>query len=360
MAPLSTRDLDHVLDNTRDVWPALAGTRLFVTGGTGFVGKWLIETFLYASDKLNLKISATLLTRDPARFRSECPHLANHPSISLLRGDVQSFEFPAGDFPHVIHAATERQFDPDAAQPLGAFDRDIEGTRRVLEFARTHGTRRFLFTSSGAVYGKQPPDLTHIPEDYSGAPATIDTASSYGQAKRVSEFLCAMYARPYGFAALIPRLFAFVGPHLPLDANYAVGNFIRDALSGGPIRITGDGTPYRSYLYAADMAIWLWTILVRGESARPYNVGSGEELTIAELARAVVDVTDPALRIQIAREPVGAQPPARYVPSVERAAVELGLRPLIPLKQGIERTCDWCHVSSVTSGQPQEGVPIAD
>lgn len=343
MAPLSTQDLDHVLANTQDIWPALAGTRLFITGGTGFVGKWLIETFLYASDKLSLETSAILLTRDPARFRSECPHLANHPSISLLRGDVRSFEFPAGDFPLVIHAATERQFDPDAAHPLGAFDRDIAGTRRVLEFARTHGVRRFLFTSSGAVYGKQPPDLTHIPEDYSGAPATNDIASSYGQAKRISEFLCAMYARQYGFASLIPRLFAFVGPHLPLDANYAVGNFIRDALKGGSIRITGDGTPYRSYLYAADMTIWLWTILVRGESARPYNVGSGQALTIAELASTVVEVTDPALRMQIAGLPIPGRPPLRYVPCVARADHDLDLRQTIPLKEGVLRTYEWAR-----------------
>ena len=170
----------------------------------------------------------------------------------------------------------------------------------MLEFARTHGTRRLLFTSSGAMYGKQPPDLTHIPEDYAGAPSTMDLLSPYGQAKRTSEWMCAMYAAQYGFAALIARLFAFVGPHLPLDANFAVGNFIRDAMRGGPIRIAGDGTPYRSYLYAADLAIWLWTILLKGESCRPYNVGSAEEITIADLARTVAENVRPGIGIEIA------------------------------------------------------------
>jgi dTDP-glucose 4,6-dehydratase len=348
MSRLPTPDLDHALEHVGDAWQALAGARLFITGGTGFVGKWLIESLLWASDRLNLGVSATVLTRNPDRFRAQSPQLAGHPALALLKGDVQSFDFPAGEFPFVIHAATERYFEPDVARPLSTFDLDLEGTRRVLEFARAHGARRLLFTSSGAVYGKQPPDLTHIPEDYAGAPLTTDTGSAYGQAKRASEFLCAMYARQYGFAALIARLFAFIGPHLPLDQNLAAGNFIRDVLAGGPILVKGDGTPCRSYLYAADLAVWLWTILLRGEPARrdsvhPYNVGSGESVTIAELARTVAKVVSKTTEIEIAGTPVPGAPPARYVPSVERAQTELGLRPLIPLEEGVRRTYHWAH-----------------
>ena len=185
--------------------------------------------------------------------------------------------------------------------------------------------------------------LTHIPEDYAGAPATTDLSSAYGQAnKRASEFLCAAYARQYGFAVLLPRLFAFLGPHLPLDRNFAAGNFIRDALGGGPIRIEGDGTPWRSYLYAADLAVWLWTILLRGESARPYNVGSGEALTIADLAfGAVAEATDPGkVGVQIAKKPVPGQPPARYVPSVGASRCGAGdcVRG-VTLDEAIRRTC---------------------
>ena len=135
---------------------------------------------------------------------------------------------------------------PPREHPASTLDCDLAATRRVLELARTRGAHRLLFTSSGAVYGKQPPGLTHIPEDYPGAPATTDLASAYGQAKRISEFLCSCYSQVYGFDAVIARLFAFVGPLLPLDANYAVGNFIRDGLAGGPVQIGGDGTPYRS------------------------------------------------------------------------------------------------------------------
>jgi dTDP-glucose 4,6-dehydratase len=341
MPRLPTQDLDHIFSHTGKLWEDLRGRSVFLTGGTGFVGTWLLESLLWAHDKLNLGVSVVVLTRNPERFREKAAHLAGHPAVRLLGGNVVGFDYPDGEYPFVIHAATEASFEPDAMHPLGAFSSDVDGTRRVLEFARTHGVRRFLFTSSGAVYGRQPSELTHVPEEYAGAPSTADTASAYGQAKRVSEFMCAMYGRVYGFDATIARLFAFVGPLLPLDARYAVGNFIRDALRGDPVRITGDGTPYRSYLYAADLTAWLWTILLRGKPAYPYNVGSPDVITIADLARTVVRVTAADSIIEIARTPVSDTLAMRYVPRTTRAEKELSLHPVIPLEEGIRRTSLW-------------------
>jgi dTDP-glucose 4,6-dehydratase len=341
VAKLPTEDLDHILEHAGDALRTLAGARIFITGGTGFVGKWLVESLLWANDRLNLGVSTILVTRHPDKFLAESPHLAQHPAVRLLPGNVSNFEFPSGNFAYIIHAATEPHFDPTRQHPLGTFAPDIDGTRRVLEFAKTHAVRRLLFTSSGAVYGKQPPDLTHVPEEYTGAPPTVDSCSAYGEAKRVSEFMCAMYARQYGFSALIARLFAFVGPHLPLDSSFAISNFIRDILAGHAIRINGDGTPSRSYLYAADLAIWLWTILAEGESARPYNVGSPEAFTILDLARTVAEVIAPQTTIEIAIQPQPGVPAARYVPCTRRAETDLGLYAQIPLPNGIRRTFDW-------------------
>jgi len=334
------RDLDHVLAETRGLWEELRGARLFITGGTGFFGCWLLETLLWANDHLNLDASAVVLTRDRQAFERKAPHLASHPALRISEGDVRTFEFGEGPFSHVIHAAT------DSGKPLleagrqSMFDTTVDGTRRTLDFARRTGARRFLLTSSGAVYGPQPAELTHVPEDYAGAPDPTDAGHVYGEGKRAAEMLCALHAGR-DLQPTIARCFAFVGPYLPLDVHFAVGNFIRDALRGGPIRVAGDGTPYRSYLYAADLAIWLWTILLRGQAMRPYNVGSERAISIADLAHHVARTLTSGAAVEIAGTPRPGQPAHRYVPSTERIRKELGVRVTIDLEDGLLHTRDW-------------------
>jgi len=317
------------------------GQSFFITGGTGFFGMWLLESFAHANDTLDLGARATVLTRDPAAFALKAPHLAGRSDLTFIQGDVRTFTFPAGQFGYIIHAATEASAKLNEEAPHEMLDAIIGGTRRVLEFAAQCGVKKLLLTSSGAVYGRQPPDLSHMPEDYLGAPDPLLPGSAYGEGKRVSEHLCSVHARQHGYEVKIARCFAFVGPHLPLDAHFAIGNFIRDALAGGPIRVGGDGTPYRSYLYAADLAIWLWTILLRGEHARAYNVGSDEALSIAELAQRVAKLCPPIQPINIAHIPALNTATTRYVPSISRATTELELRSHIPLHDALVRTRRW-------------------
>jgi nucleoside-diphosphate-sugar epimerase len=331
-------DLDDILRHTQGLWEELRGQRLFITGGTGFFGSWLLESFAHANEQLGLQARAVVLTRNRGAFAVKAPHLVNRPDLEFVAGDVRNFPFAEGAFSHVIHAGAT---SGAPVEHLEMFATIVDGTRRVLEFAATHGTRKLLLVSSGAVYGRQPSDLTHVPEDYPGAPDPLDPASAYAEGKRAAELLCALASRNSGLEIKIARCFAFVGPHLPLDAHFAVGNFIRDALCGGPIRVNGDGTPHRSYLCAADLAVWLWTILFRGHSARAYNVGSEADISIRELAQAVRDSVTPPPRIQIARAPDPAQPASRYVPATHRARSELGLRESVDLRDGLRRTILW-------------------
>jgi len=248
--PVSDNDLNHILQHSNHVWQRMSNKKIFVTGGTGFFGKWLLESFAHANKKLNLNAQMLVLSRDPDSFKNQFPHLGNIPSVRFHKGDVRNFNFPAGKFDFVIHAATDVSAKLNQEDPLLMMDTIIEGTRRVLDFARHTRTRRFLFISSGAVYGTQPPDLPLVPEDYIGAGPTTDPHSAYGQAKRLAELFCAVYQAQYGLEITIARCFALVGPYLNLDIHFAIGNFIRDVLQGRDIQVTGDGTPYRSYLYA--------------------------------------------------------------------------------------------------------------
>jgi nucleoside-diphosphate-sugar epimerase len=335
------RDLEMIAERTAAVWAEVSGQRVFITGGTGFFGCWLVESFCHVNRVMRLGAEATVLTRNPEAFARKCPHLAAGSAITLLRGDVRSFEFPAGEFRYVIHAATETRAQQAAEAPLELLSTIVDGTKRTLEFAASHGTKAFLLTSSGAVYGKQPSDVTHVPEKYPGAPDPLDPASVYAEGKRLAEQLCVQYTNRFGIGAKIARCWAFCGPHLPLSEHFAIGNFIADVLAGRPIEIKGDGTPRRSYLYAADLAVWLWTILFRAPELMPINVGSGRDLSILELAKVVAATLEPETEIRTAQKPSPGAAPARYVPSVDRAREVLGLEEWTSLEEGIRRTAEW-------------------
>lgn len=344
MPPLFTADLDHVLAYTRHLWEEARGGRFFITGGTGFFGIWMLESFCHINDALDLGMQAVVLTRDPDHFVDNCPHLGARNDLRFVTGDVRTFDFPTEDFHYLIHAGTKAR---STVPPLEMFDTITAGTRRALDFAVACHARKFLFISSGAVYGIQPPEITHVPETYPGAPDPANPNSAYGEGKRAAELLCSIYHQQYGFETKIARCFAFVGPHLPLDAHFAIGNFILDALRGGPIRVNGDGTPLRSCLYAADLAIWLWTILFRGQSGRAYNVGSDKSFSVSDIAQVVADLFSPHSTVQIAEAAEVGRPPKRYVPAIGRIQSELGINVEIPLSEATLRTIQWYSGSKV-------------
>lgn len=324
MRSLPAADIDHILEQTRDVWRQLDGARIFITGGTGFFGRWLLETLVCAVDRLGVHVSAAVLTRSPERFLAKAPHLAAHRAVSLVQGDVRWFVFPDGRFSHVIHGATDASPKLNRERPEKMRNTIVDGTERVLQFSREAGVKRLLFVSSGAVY------------------QAAGSGSAYAEGKMAAEALC----RASGVACSIARCFAFVGPHLPLDGHFAIGNFISDCLGGRPIEIRGDGTAVRSYLYAADLAVWLWTILADGAAGAAYDVGSERAVTIADLAKLVAAEIEPETRITVQGLYCPGGGGEHYVPSTDRARKELGLLEWIGLEDAIRRTAEWaaCEV----------------
>ncbi|MDP2877750.1 MAG: NAD-dependent epimerase/dehydratase family protein [Holophaga sp.] len=333
-------DLEEILSLTEELWTQFRGARLLVTGGTGFMGCWLLESFLHANRRHDLGAKVVVLTRDPLAFAQKAPHLAQSPCLELVQGNVLNFPNLEGEFTHLIHGATDASAKLNEENPRLMFDTILTGTRGALEFAQAKSVQRALFLSSGAVYGRQPFDLEYVGEDWHGAPDCADPRSAYAEGKRAAETLCAIYARQHGVEVSIARCFAFVGPHLPLDTHFAIGNFIRNAMDGGPILVRGDGTPFRSYLYATDLTVWLWHLLLRGDPGVAFNVGSEDALSIAELASEVgKEMGGIPISVQGQADP--GRKPERYVPSTARIRSHLGLTQTISLREGIRRTAAW-------------------
>jgi len=286
------------------LWPALANRRIFLTGASGFFGCWLLETLLFASDHYRLNVEVVALTRDPERFLAKAPHLAGHPQVKLWPGDMQDFPFPHGSFSHIVHGAAE----VNSAKGL------LAGGRRVLEM----DAERLLLISSGAVYGPA--------DGLIGEVHPLNPTSDYGRAKRQLEEAC----QP---RAVIARCFAFLGPYLSLSSGLAAADFLRDALAGQALTLQGNGKTRRSYLYAGDLAIWLWTLLLRGTPGEAYNVGSMQITSVLELAEQIAG----ALPVRV----LGAQAGSDYLPDTRRAQKELGLCQTVDLKEAVSRTMRW-------------------
>lgn len=296
--------------------------RLFITGGTGFFGKSILD-YRLRHPEFAAEYGMTILSRDPERFAADFPVLANQPGVSFVQGDIRELSIsnvqPSTRFDAIIHAATSAVTTISDEEQTSVI---VDGARSVVDFARATGVTKVLFTSSGAVYG---PPSAPVGEDAPCAPVT-----AYGKAKLEAERMLVAS----GLDVKLARCFAFTGPYLNRHIHFAIGNFIEDALQGRQPRLTGDGTPLRSYLYADDLVEWLFTILEHGESGRPYNVGSPEAISIHDLAALVMrTITGNDCPQSNNRAIVKSN--NCYVPVTTRAEAELGLRVRIPLVDAI-------------------------
>jgi dTDP-glucose 4,6-dehydratase len=315
--------------------------KLFFTGGTGFFGKAILR-YLKAQYQVrasHLPEQVVVLSRAPDDFKAHNPEFANLNWLRFHLGDIGCPEsLPKNQtFTHVLHAAADST-DASRMSHLQRHNQIVEGTKNLLEFALRVGAARFLLTSSGGVYGPQPDDLTGIPESYLGMPDPLNPNNVYGVAKRQAEHLCALYRAQYGLETIIARCFAFVGQDLPLNAHFAIGNFIRDALWHSKIIVAGDGTPVRSYLDQRDLAHWLLALLEHGQAGHAYNVGSDQAISIGALAHLVRDIISKDKPVCILGNMDKTKARECYIPDIKQAKTTLGLEVKISLEKSISET----------------------
>lgn len=332
-------DLRYILAAADRDLRSLRGARLFLTGCTGFLGKWLIEALLGADRELGLDLRLTALTRRARRLWTEMPAWPADKRLRLLEKDVTRLDpVDTGPVTHVVHGANLAN-DHRPGWPLDHLTVGLDGTRRVLALATAHDCRALLLLSSGGVYGLAPggdgpPFVARErgPDDYLNEPLV------YATVKYAEELLTAAHGREHGQRIPVARCFTFAGAHMPLAERSAVGSFFHDASRGRDIVIRGDGTARRGYQYAADMAVWLIGLLCRGRHATAYNVGSDAAVSVRELAAAVAAAGGGRSRVTVLGEPTRGNAPPDYVPETASTRTELGFADGLDLATGLART----------------------
>lgn len=292
--------------------------KLFITGGTGFFGRALLRNLLSGESCYD---HVTVLTRNPESFISSYPDIAKSPLLSFIKGDVlashRSWQGASGlSFDHIIHAATESGISHEL-NPMLLARQIVQGTESLLEYAEKCDAKKLLYISSGAVYGAVPKGK-RITETMCTAPATHDSRSCYGNAKRLAESLCFTEAQRVGFDCVVARCFSFVGRDMPINPYFALGSFLKCVNEGSDIVIDSDGKSVRSYLDQIDLARALLLLVDHGAAGQIYNVGSDEHITILQLAHLIRDISGCKIAIKCNGNPSTGFAPTWYVPDISK------------------------------------------
>jgi len=333
---LDGQELLQLIRANESLFESFNAGSVLLTGATGWFGIWLLDVLCAADVALDLGLHITAVSRDPVGFLARHPGFADDPRITWVTADVRRLDLDVQAYSHIIHAAADNRLSAASDARSVLFDTLVDGARRVLAAVGPR-CRGILFVSSGAVYGPARRDGGPFRETDAGGPDASLLASTYAEGKRAAEHIGAL-AAARGVPLRIARCFAFVGPHMPFDQHFAIGNFIADAVAGREILIKSDGRPLRSYLYMTDLVRALLTILVSGVAGRAYNVGSDVAVTLEELAR-LVDRTVGGRGVRIQGD--ASDPADRYVPDTTRIRNELGFVPAVALELAISRTAAW-------------------
>jgi dTDP-glucose 4,6-dehydratase len=310
--------------------------RVVVTGGAGFLGSHLCEALVARGDQV---VAVDDLSSGEV---SNVAALAENPAFELVIANVSEAVPVEGPVDAVMHFASAASPPDYLARPLETLAVGSEGTRQALALAAAHGAR-FLLASTSEVYGD--PVVHPQPETYWGNVNPVGPRSVYDEAKRFAEALTMATHRTRGVDVGIVRIFNTYGPRLRPGDGRVVSNFLVQAIDGRPLTVYGDGSQTRSLCYVSDEVAGILALLDSGLTG-PVNIGNPNELTVLELAHAVLALTGSSSTI--VNEPLPTDDPTRRRPDIALARRELGWEPVVALEEGLRRTLEF-----FTSGTPQ-------
>lgn len=332
-------DLKYIFDSIPvENWHRLCEKNIFISGATGFIGQWLLASLNYANDQLNLNTSVSIITRRRLLARHLFSKFDDKLHLEILNGDVREEIKTNKKFAFIIHAATDVENPLD---PYSTLDVCIRGTKNMMELAKKSGVKDFLLTSSGAVYGSH--DLSEdgfVEETPFPRLNHLKRSAAYAEGKRLSEWLL-MNQASTSYNCKVARIYAQVGPLLPLDKHFAIGNLLLDAFLGRDLVIRGDGQNVRSYLYVADTIVWLWKILFTETKKDIFNVGGDEAVSILQLAHRIINNLNLDLNVVVQGEKIYSNSQDYYVSNNKKAKLSLGISEVISLDLAIKKTFCW-------------------
>lgn len=308
---------------------------LLIIGGSGFFGKSILDAYKRGILKCWNIDHIFILARNPESLRVSFPELLG-PSVTLIKENIVTCEIlPKADF--VIHAAASTEVKNYLLHPKEEQKNITSGVQNYCRLALSfHHQSRIVFVSSGAVYGKKSNQLSKIAENdlLMSLKSMPEAKRGYASAKRDAEALMHDLGRQ-GVKVSIARCFSFIGPYLPRDQHFAIGNFINDAFNGDLITVKSKQAVFRSYMHADDLVVWLMTIASEGNFFCPiFNVGSDEAISISDLACLVAS----RLNKQVSIPAISNKSVDWYVPSIDKARSKLHLKIQYNLLEAIDRT----------------------
>jgi nucleoside-diphosphate-sugar epimerase len=351
------KDLAYICDAAADELHAIAGRRLLITGGAGFLGHYLVQAVTHFNrhaasiEPIRLTVVDNFSRGVPAWLTK----LGRERALALVQHDMAR-PLPAGlgDFEYVVHAASIASPTYYRRDPIGTMDANVNGLRNLLDhfLAQKQSGRQalgFLFFSSSEIYGD--PDPANIPtrEDYRGFVSCTGPRACYDEAKRYGETLCVNFARQHGLPVKAARPFNNYGPGLKITDGRVIPDFARDVFAGRDIVMLSDGSPMRTFCYVADAVTGYIKVLVKGHAGEAYNIGTETpEISMRELAKKIAGIstelfgyTGNVVTQSSSDTDYLVDNPNRRCPVIEKARAHFGFNPTITLDEGLRRAMVW-------------------
>ena len=338
------QDVSNIFKASSALPDPLRQSHIFITGGTGFLGTWLLELIAALNDDFDFKIRVSIASRSLEQFSHKAPHLFGRKDFTFIDSDIRFMVELPHDVTHIIHAAATSNKNLFSTLPTASFENNVDSTMHIMRLALQLGCiQNILLLSSSLVYGRQPENVTSLHEhSFGGTLPPFDINSIYAESKRACESAAAAFLTEMKLPISIARPFSFVGPYQSLAYPWAVSDFMQEALKGGPIKLMSDGSVVRSVMYASDFANWILHIAAYAKPRDVYNVGSPDAMDLLSIARMVRSYfkNEPQILTSLGNN-ASRSSNRRVVPCVDKAEKELQLKTTVNTETAIQRAMEW-------------------